>query len=302
MAYNPYVERRARCTVKVTRPDSAGKQVDHTYTFEQHRMRIQLRQGGKQYGNARAEVFGVPLASMNQIARLWMETLTPQNEDTLSIDVWNGKDFVPLFQGVITWSAVDASAMPQVKLVMEANASMILMNSTASPYASGTGPVALPDALTAIIKPQGFSLDYSAAATRYQLTDVHVSGSPLEQVSTLMRHYEDLTWFCNLQRLIVRQARAPFDAEAVRIAADTGLQGFPVYSSSGLQLSTIFDARLRPGMGLDVQVTGFDFINRTQWVTAVVAHQLDVNYPSGQWTTGLAANAFGKKGNAESAP
>ena len=262
-------------------------------------MRISLRQGGKQYGSAKAEVFGVPLSTMNTVARLWMETLTPQNTDSLSIDVWDGKDFVPLFQGVITWSAVDASGMPQVKLVIEANASMVLMNSTASPYASGTGPVALPDALTAIIKPQGFSLDYAESATRYPLTDVHVSGSPLEQVSALLRHYEDLTWFCNLQRLIVRQARAPFETDSLRVAADTGLQGYPVYSTSGLQFSTIFDARLRPGASLDVQVTGFDFINRTVWVAAVIAHQIDVNYPSGQWTTGVAANAFKSKGNGQ---
>jgi len=262
-------------------------------------MRLQLRQGGKQYGNAKVEIFGVPLSSMNQIARLWMETLTPQNDDTLAIDVWDGKDYVPLFQGVITWSAVDASGMPQVKLVIEANASMILMNTTASPYASGTGPVALPDALTNILKPASFTLDYSEVAPRYMLTDVHVAGSPLEQVSTLLRHYDELTWFCNLQRLIVRRARAPFDEDAIRIAADTGMQGFPVYSSSGIQLSTVFDARLRPGAPLDIQVTDFDFINRTKWVAAVVAHQLDVNVPSGQWTTGLAANAFGAKGNGQ---
>lgn len=297
MAFNPFVPRRARVTVSVTRNDSAGKPAVHTYKFEQQRMRIQTRQGGKQFGGARVEVFGVPLAAMNQVARLWLETLTPQNTDTLSIDVWDGKDFVPLFQGVITWSAVDASGMPQVKLVIEANAAMILMNNTAQPYASGTGPVALPDALTAIIKPLGFSLDYSADAERYLLTDVHVSGSPLDQVAALLRHYEDLTWFCNLQRLNVRKARAPFDSDSVRIAADTGLQGYPVYSSSGLQLSALFNARLRPGVGLDVQVTGFDFVNRTKWIAAIVAHQLDVNYPGGQWATGLAANAFGAKGN-----
>ena len=112
-----------------------------------------------------------------------------------------------------------------------------------------------------------------------------------------MSHYDDLTWFCNLQRLIVRKARTPFNEDAIRIAADTGLQGYPVYSSSGLQLSTVFNARLRPGAPLDVHVTDFQFINKTKWVTAVIAHQLDVNYQSGQWTTALAANSFGAKGN-----
>lgn len=297
MTYNTFVERRARVKVKVTRPDNTGAQVASSFTFENHRMRIGIRQGGAQYGNAKVEVFGVPLASMNQVARLWQGAMTPQNSDSMAIDVWDGKAFIPLFQGVITWSAVDASGMPQVKLVIEANASMVLMNSTASPYASGTGPIKLSDALTSIIKPQGFSLDYSKDATDYQLTDVHVSGSPLDQVSALMRHYDDLTWFCNLQRLIVRRANAPFDADSIRIASDTGLQGYPVFSSSVLQLSTVFNAKLRPGAGLDVHVNDFEFINKTTWVAAVVAHQIDASTPGGAWTTSLAASAFGAKGN-----
>lgn len=299
MPYKPFVERRARVTVKISRPDNTGKLVESKFTFEQHRMRIGVRQGGNQYGNAKVEVFGVPLASMNQVARLWQGAMTPQNTDSMAIDVWDGKAFIPLFQGVITWSAVDASGMPQVKLVIEANASMLLMNNTASPYATGTGPIKLSDALTSIIKPQGFSLDYSESATDYQLTDVHVSGSPLDQVAALLRHYGDLTWFCSLQRLIVRKANAPFDADAIRIASDTGLQGFPVFSSSVLQLATIFNAKLRPGAGLDVHVNDFDFINKTTWIAGVVAHQLDATVPGGMWTTSLAASAFGAKGNGQ---
>lgn len=297
MSVNPLQERRARVTVNVTRPNMAGEQVDQQYTFESHRMRISVRQGGNQFGNAKVELFGVPLATMNQIARLWLESLTPQNTDKLAIDVWDGEDFIPFFQGVIAWSAVDASGMPQVKLVIEANAAMALMNMSASPY-SNAGPVALEDALASIAQLAGFALDYSETAPKYQLTDVRVTGAPLEQIRKLMSQFKDLTWFINLQRLVVRKVNTPFSADSVRIAADTGLQGFPVYSTSGLQLQTLFNPRLRPGVALDV-VTPIDFVTRTLWVAAVLAHQLDVNMPGGQWTSAVAANSYGRKGNTE---
>lgn len=297
MSVNPLQERRARVTINVTRPNAAGEATDQTYTFSDHRIRITVQQGGNQFGNAKVEIFGVLIDSMNQIARLWLESLTPQNTDRMSIDVWDGKDFIPFFQGVITWSAVDASGMPQVKLIVEANAAMALMNMSASPYANA-GPVQLEDALTSVAALGNFSLDYSESAPKYMLTDVRVTGAPMEQLGKLMAQFKDLTWFINLQRLIVRKVNAPFSADPVRIAADTGLQGFPVYSTSGLQFVTVFNPRLRPGVALDVQ-TPFDFVNRTQWVSAVLRHQLDVNTPGGRWDSAVVANSYGRKGNTE---
>lgn len=295
MPFQPYFQRRAQIIVSVTRPNASGEQVPLTYTFEQHRMRIQVRQGGKQFGNAVMKVFGVPLATMNQIARLWLETLTPINTDTVKINVWDGVGFVPFFSGIITWSAVNASAMPQIALDIEANAAMEGMNTTASPYANA-GPVSLQEALAAVANPAGLSVDYAKTAPQYQMTQVRAAGTPVEQIGALLGQYPALTWFINLQRLIVRGALAPIDDDAVRIAADTGMVGYPVYSTSGLQVSTLFDARIRPGIALDVE-TEFDFVNRTKWVSSVLAHTLDVNMPGGQWMTQIAANSFGLKGN-----
>jgi hypothetical protein len=297
MTFNPFQARIARVTVSVTRPDSAGTPTPYTYQWQQNRMRIGVRQGGQQFGNAKVEIYGVPLATMNQIARLWLETLTPQNTDTLAIDIWNGQQFVPFFQGVISWSAVDASRMPQAALVIEANAAMQLMNMSASPYANA-GPVRLQDALTAIAELGQFSVDYAATAPQYQMTQVRVTGSPMQQISALMRHFPDLTWTVNLQRVIVRAALAPIDSDPIRIAVDTGMQNEPVYSTSGLQFATLFNPQIRPGASLDVQ-TIFDFVNRTQWVAAVLQHTIEPNLPGGQWTTSVAANSFGPKGNTQ---
>lgn len=295
MSFNPYVERKARVTVTVTRPDSSGEQTPEVYTFVQHRMRINVRQGGNQFGNAKIEIFGAPIDTMNNIARLWLETLTPQNTDTVAIDVWNGFDYIPFFQGVIAWSSVNGAGMPAVSLIIEANAAMALMNDAASPYANA-GPVSLKDALTTIASAQQFSVDYSEQAPRYQCTDIRLTGSPMEQIGGLMAHFMDLTWFVNLQRLVVRQANAPFATDAISIAPDSGLMRLPVYSSGGLQFDTLFNPQLRPGVACNV-TTAFDFVNRTLWVAAVLSHMIEPNVPGGHWTTSVAANSYGPRGN-----
>ena len=112
-----------------------------------------------------------------------------------------------------------------------------------------------------------------------------------------MRHFSDLTWFINLQRLVVRAANAPFDSNAIDINASNGMQRLPVYSSSALQLDTLFNPQLRPGVACNIQTQQFDFINRTLWVASVLSHQIEPNLPGGQWTTSLACNSYGPRGN-----
>ena len=301
MPFNPYVARIAQVVVTVSRPDANGNPAQQTYTFQQHRMRIMVRQGGKQFGNAKIEIYGVPLATMNQIARLWLESLTPQGTDTVMINVWDGSGFIPFFHGVITWSAVNASRMPQVFLDIEANAGMALTLQPASPY-STPGGVTLKSALEAIAGPAGFQVDYAASAPTYQLPATRVTGAALDQVGQLMAHYPDLTWTPNLQRLQVRTALAPLTSDEIDVSADTGLQGYPVYSTSGLTLATLFNPLITPGCAINIVVPEFDFVTRTLWVAAVLSHTLEPNLPGGQWTTQLAANSFGAKGNNSGQP
>jgi len=294
-----FPDRILQVVVSVDRPDTSagaapGATKTTTYTWQLNRIRVSIRYGGAQFGNAHITVYGVPLQDMNNIARLWLETMTPQTTDSVTVNVWNGQSFSPLFYGTITWSSVDASAMPAVALVLDANSGFKAASTPAAPYAS-SGPVSLKDALTTIATQAGYTVNYAASAPNYMVT-TRVTGSALDQIAALMRHFPDLTWVPVQQQILVRAALAPQFTDPVRIAVDTGMQGAPVYSTSGLQIATLFNPLIIPGTALNV-VTAFDFVNRTQWVAHVLAHELDANMPGGQWTTSIAANAFGANGN-----
>lgn len=290
-------ERRARVTVKVIRPSANAEEGERelTYAFEQHRMSIQVTQGGNQFGNAKVAVYGAPEDTMNKIARLWLEVLSPSNTDTLSIDVWDGSNFVPFFAGVITWSAINAGAAPQVALEIEANSAMIAMNTVVAPYAQDEA-VSLQDALQQILDPTGLVVEFSDSVPVMNIERAHLVGTPMDQASALMNYFPELTWYINLQRFLVRPVNGPLGGDPVPVNKSTGMIGYPTYSTSGVQLATIFDPRIRPGLALDIQ-TRYEFVNRTKWVAAVLQHNIEPNMPGGQWMTAIAAQSYGSKGD-----
>lgn len=295
---NTLIERRARVTVKVTRATDdpeLGPTMTTSYAFEQHRMSIVVTQGGGLFGNAKVQIFGAALDTMNTIARLWLEVLAPSNDDTLDIDVWDGANFVPFFKGVITWSAINASGAPNVALEIEANDSAAGMHVPAPPYAQDT-PIALKDALTAILAPAELEVEFAESVPELQIQKAHLLGTPMEQANALMNYFPELTHYTNLQRFIVRPVNGPLGGDPLQINKGTGMIGYPTYSTSGITLATLFDARIRLGLALDIQ-TAFDFVNRTKWVCSVLQHHIQPNWPGGQWVTQLAAQAYGSKGD-----
>lgn len=295
---NTLIERKARVSIKVARttddPD-LGPTVTSSYVFEQHRMSIRVSQGGGHFGNAKVSIFGVNMDAMNNIARLWLEVLSPSNSDTMDIDVWDGANYVPLFSGVITWSAINASGAPNVALEIEANESMVAMNTVATPY-SDPGRVFLRDIVAEVLAPTGLVVEFAESVPELQIQRPYFTGTPMDQASEAMACFPELTWYINLRRFLVRPVNGPLGGDPVKIDKYSGMIGYPTYSTSGITLATLFDARIRPGLALDIQ-TGFDFVNRTKWIAAVLQHDLQPQTPGGQWITQIAAQSYGSKGD-----
>lgn len=289
---NTFNPRRARVTVTVSRPDASGAPTPTTYVWSEHRMRIRVQRGGAQVGNAHVTVYGLTLAAMNNIARLWLQAYTPQNTDTLKIEVYDyrSQQWLTFFFGTITWSAADGSAMPHVGLMIEANASFALSNTPASPY-SNPGPVKMSDAVKAVAQIAGFTVDYAASAPDPELTNVRATGSLQEQLRHLFEHHLDLIYNIALQKVQVRSVNAPLNSDPVTISVETGMQKSPVYSTSGLTIETLFDPRISPGTPLKVESV-FNYVSQTQWVAAVMSDTLDVNLPGGRWDTAIAATQW----------
>jgi hypothetical protein len=299
MTLNTFVPRIAQVTVTINRPDAQGNVTPQTFNYQANRMKIRIRDGGAQFGNCHLELYGVPLAEMNQIARLYLMPLTPQNTDTVSIGVWDGYNFVPLFQGVVSWSAIDAGSLPGAALIIESNSSFGAMNTPAAPY-TNNGAITLQNILQVLAGNAGYTVDYSAQAPQYTIQRVRLTGSAMDQIRSIMSHFPDMTFNVHLQRLIVRSANQPFDStqNAIQISAATGMSNAPVYSTNGVSFTTLFNPQITPGSALAF-TTQFSYLNQTQWVASVLQHDLEPNVFQGKWISSVAACAFGKTGNTQ---
>lgn len=292
MAFNPFVTRAARVTVTVTRADSSSGSGTTTssYVFLQHRMVIRVSIGGGRFGNAKVQIHGVPLAAMNNIARLWPLPMEIQAADTLSIDVWDGSNYAPFFTGTITWSGVNGGALPDVTLDIEANSSASLAQTTPAPY-TVSGPQTLQNVLTGILQGSEFALDYAPSIPEIIVPNPRYSGSTLDQIVACMRSYPQLTWNPVLSRLRVYPADQPLGADPILISPATGMRNAPVYSSSAVTLDTVFDPRLVPGQAITID-SEFVLAGGAQWIAMVLNHTLEPNKPKGAWTTSIAAKGI----------
>lgn len=289
MAFNPFVTRAARVTITVTRPDSSsntGTSQDQ-YVFLEHRMSIQVMIGGGRWGNARVQIEGVPLASMNNIARLWLQPMVIQAQDTLDIDVWDGSNYVPFFNGVIMWAGADGSGLPYVRLNIEANASGGLAQTAPAPYSSAT-PQTLQNVLQGILAPGNFALDYSPSIPQLIVPTPRYSGSVQNQLDQCMRAFPQLVYNVILERVRVYPVGQPYLSDPIIISPTTGMQKAPNYSSSAMCVDTLFDPRLQPGQAIQID-SEFVLAGGANWICRVLNHRIEPNKQKGTWITSIAA-------------
>ncbi len=277
----------------VTTSASTGATLDSgltVYTWTENRMVIRVSIGGKQFNTAELMVFGLPLATLNALSRLWLTPLNVRAQDTVKIETWNGSQYVPLFFGSITWAAPRGNSMPQVPLVISATASMALAQSAAKPY-SASGTLALTDVLTNILSTSGYTLNAAASLPLYTITNPRASGSLQDQIKSILDGFPNIAWYFNLQQLILRPVGASIYADPLPVGVTTGMKGSPEYSTSGVQVDTVFDSRYIPGQAITLN-TVFTYAASASWSISATEHNLEPNVPNGRWDTRLVAQGI----------
>jgi len=294
MTFQPFQPRVARVVVSTNRVDQTGKTTSEVFQFEQHRMRLAIQEGGGGvFGNMQAKIYGVPLSTMNVIARLQFNANFLSVNDIVNVSVWDDAQsiFLPLFSGMITYPSVEINP-PESALTIEANNAGLLWNVVDTPY-SNAGPISLSDVLATLAAKGNLGLDFSALiAPVPQCVNLHLTGSPADQISQLLNQYPALSWNVVLNRLRVWPDGKSFSDDAVRIAADTGMVGVPNYNSTGLTCRTLLNPSLTPGRTLQIETGLVDFIDQTRWSCQVVRHVLEPRVPGGAWFSDIAATPW----------
>lgn len=236
---------------------------------------------------ASVEIYGVSMADMEQMTTLAFETLET-DKNLISIKAGNKDSTLDLvFAGEITTAFANFNRAPDVVFTMDALAGYFPAL-TAIPATSASGEVTLASLFSQLAGQAGYTL-VNEGVTGSCVYPYYI-GSPIEQMKQLAAD-NDVDVHIDDNEIILMPQDGARKGNTVVLSADTGLLGYPTFTSDGIQLSCIYEPMLVLG-GL-VQVESIVPKATGLWKVTKLSHALMANF-TGQnmWESYVEAVAY----------
>ena len=243
--------------------------------------------GGPGMGTAQIRVFGMTLDLMNRLSTMGiLPTAYKRNAVTvIAGDEVNG--MAKIFEGTIQAAWADMMTAPDVAFNITALAGLIeaLLPIPPSSY-PGTADAAvimanLAEQMGLAFENNGVSVilakPYFPGAARQQMTDVAESAK--------------IGWIIDNGVLAIWPHGGSRGGAVPLLSPETGLIGYPAYTSTGLVLWTQFNPSVR--FGAKVQVKSELTPACGTWQVANLVHDLEAETPGGKWASQMQLAALG---------
>ncbi len=262
----------------------------NTITFEGLRASAYIENaGGAMLGTLRAQIFGVTASDMNTLtSTLWDNLVVlPSGSsfafNSVQVTAIDGTQETLVYSGDVLncWGVY--TSMPETYLYIEAQIGYAALVQPTSPLSIAA------DTTVSTVMQQ------LATAMGYQFENNGVSGSVpkgtylgntlMEQARSLMQAYK--FWMYLESTSPNTLAIAPYGTSrsvaAPLISSQTGLEGYPVFNSTGVNFETLFNPAIVFGGPLQM-VSSIPKANGT-WIAVSLSHQLSSQTPGGPWKT-----------------
>lgn len=234
--------------------------------------------GGESMGSLQMRVYGLDQKLMNQLTVVGpiASAIRAQNKITLSAgDDVNG--LKTIFTGVIDQAWGDYHGAPDVlfNLVGFAGLDAAILPVPPNSY-KGSGNVA--DITQALAKTMGLTFENNGVSA--QLSNPYFSGPSLTQLKECARA-ADIHYTIDRGTLAIWPQGGHRKGDATVISDETGLVGYPSFTSNGLVCVTRFNPDLR--LGAQVQVKSSLAVACGIWTVFSVGHSLETERKDGSW-------------------
>lgn len=260
-----------------------GADGQDTVTLKGLRCSANIACAGIGYAKADIQVWGMTLDLMNRLMvtqKFWAGNRLPNR---VIVSAGDESGVAVCFAGNIWDAWIDARQPPDVAFFVSADSGAFDFARTIPPTSyKGSADAAL--ILSGIAAQIGYSFENSGVTAT--LTNPYKPGSPKSQIESICHDIG-----CNFtvdeatKVLAVWPKQGARDGENVRVAADTGLVGYPSFTQSGLQLTSLFNPSIRFGGNISVS-SQLESANGT-WPVMGLGHRLDSNLPGGEWFTDI---------------
>ena len=274
----------ARRTISITITLGAGTfgdDIGETVTLTGLRMSVSVAvAGGAAQGQLNAKIYGLTLDKINRLTQIGPIATQSRFNRILVAAGDEGQAQTVVFQGVIREAYGDFSAAPEVALNIVANSAL---DSAVLPIAASSwkGVGITVDSIMSFLAGKAM-LKYVNDGVTEVLSNPYLQGTPLTQIQQCAKA-AGINYSTENGLLAIWPKFGNRKVPKVIISPDTGMVGYPAFSSTGLSINSIFIPNLT--LGGVVTVDSSLAIAKGDWHVSTLTHVLECEKPGGAWYT-----------------
>lgn len=246
--------------------------------------------GGLSMGTASIAIYGMTLSLMNQLSTLGVNPriIGPNFVSVLAYKV--GEQPSMIYQGAINNAWMDGEGQPNVPLRVEASAGAYEASAPFKPHS-------YPAAVSAAVVIQTIATEIGRSFTNYGVNVMLPPGAYFHGSARNQAYACAAAAGCAISfdisknnpgnGVIIYPKNKAIGTESVLVSADTGMRGYPTYTSRGIAITTEFNPAIGYWSTLNVQSSLQPACGK--WIVNGLSHNLDSITPQGSWFSHLQA-------------
>lgn len=237
-----------------------------------------IKAGGPSMGTAQLQVFGMTKEHMNQFSTLGQRPTTVR-KNQITIEAGDeGGAMSTVFIGNITNAWFDGSGAPNVPFQVLAHVGGFDAVSPIPPT-SYKGTIDAATILSGLATKMGKTFENTGV--QVQLSNPYYAGSAREQALAVVRD-AGIQWNgLDENKLAIWPSGQDRGGSIPLVSKDTGMQGYPLFTSKGIQVNALYNPSITFGGKIKVQSI-LDGANG-EWIVYALTYDLDAKVPRGKW-------------------
>lgn len=235
-------------------------------------------------GVLQLRIFGMSLSMINQLTTIG-PIMPERRKNQITVTAGDeGGAMATVYQGSIDSAYGDFKGAPEVVFNVTALAAAY-ESVKAVPAQSHPGGVDAAVIMADLAKTMGFVFENNGVSVILQ--DRTFNGTAMQQVKECAQAAQ-INYTVECGKLAIWPRTGFRAGTPVKISPETGMVGYPSFSSKGIVLTTLFNPNVN--LGGRVDVTSDLTVACGIWNTFYVAHVLESETPNGQWFTQVQCN------------
>lgn len=239
--------------------------------------------------SARLRIYGLPAETMNKLIRQKYRDAKKLRDDIMVEAGDQGEDLMMVFKGGIVEAYPDYAEAPNVSLIIEAQTA-VLEAMTPSDAESYEGTHDVINIMGNVCKRIGYTLEDNGV--KQPLENVYLCNTDISKIKWLAEA-ANLDLYVESGNIAVTRKGEPRKLKIPVISPDSGMIGYPVPTSVGVQFKCFYDPIVRFGGIVRVKDSIVERCNG-DWITYGVRVTLETETEGGRWFMDVSAYPRGQ--------